>query len=124
MCPPSRPTPDRARRAAARPPNGIVIIALAANLPADGVEPVNTQVRLYDALGTSHVANLAFSPVTIPGPPVSGTSEWDMTITVPDEAVPVPRSVRLQFGATGVPPVDAGTPEPIDQDFITAQLGK
>ena len=84
-------------------------IALAANLPADGVEPVNTQVRLYDALGTSHVANLAFTPVTIPGPPVSGTSEWDMTITVPDEAVPVPRSVRLQFGAMGTPAVAAGT---------------
>jgi len=85
------------------------LIQLAANLPADGVEPVNTQVRLYDSLGTSHVANLGFTPVTNPGPPVTGTSEWDMTITVPDEAVPVARSVRLQFGAMAVPPVDAGT---------------
>ena len=85
------------------------LIELAANLPADGIEPVNTQMRLYDALGTSHVANLRFTPVTNPGPPVTGTSEWDMTVTIPDEAVPVARSVRLQFGAMAVPPVAAGT---------------
>ncbi len=85
------------------------LIELSANLPADGVTPVNTQVRLYDSLGTAHVANLTFTPVTIPGPPVAGTSEWDMEIALPDETTPISRTVRLQFGATSTPAVDAGT---------------
>ncbi len=84
-------------------------IDLAANLPADGVTPVNTQVRLYDSLGTSHVANLTFTPVLIPGPPDIPTNEWDMEIVVPDEATAVSRTVRIQFGATATPAVDAGT---------------
>jgi len=85
------------------------LIELAANLPADGVTPVNTQLPLYDALGSSHVANLTFTPVTTPGPPPAGTSQWDLQIALPDEAVPTTRTVRLQFGATAAPPVDAGT---------------
>jgi len=84
-------------------------IDLAANLPAAGLIPVNTQVRLYDSLGTSHVANLTFSPVLIPGPPDIPTSEWDMEIAVPGEVTAVSRTVRLQFGATASPAVDAGT---------------
>ncbi len=84
-------------------------IDLSANLPAAGVTPVNTQVRLYDTLGTSHVANLTFTPVTIAGPPITSTSEWDMEIAVPDEATAVTRTVRVQFGATATPAVDAGT---------------
>lgn len=85
------------------------LVDLSANLPADGVLPVNTQVRLYDALGTSHVANLTFTPVTTAGPPVAGTSEWDLEIALPDEATPTSRTVRLQFGATATPAVDSGT---------------
>ena len=84
-------------------------IDLAANLPADGVTPVNTQVRLYDSLGTSHVANLTFTPVTNPGPPITATSEWDMEVVVPDERTPTSRTVRVQFGATATPAVNAGT---------------
>ena len=84
-------------------------IELAANLPADGVTRVNTQVPLYDALGSSHVANLTFTPVTTPGPPPAGTSQWDLEIALPDEAVPTTRRVRLQFGGAAVPAVDPGT---------------
>ena len=84
-------------------------IKLAANLPADGVAAVNTQVPLYDALGSSHVANLTFTPVTTPGPPPAGTSQWDLTIALPDETAPTTRTVRLHFGATATPAVDAGT---------------
>lgn len=84
-------------------------IDLSANLPADGITPVNTQVRMYDSLGTSHVANLTFTPVLIPGPPDIPTSEWDLEIAVPDETTAVSRTVRLQFGATSTPAVDAGT---------------
>jgi flagellar hook protein FlgE len=84
-------------------------IELAANLPADGVTRVNTQVPLYDALGSSHVANLTFTPVTTPGPPPAGTSQWDLEIALPDEAVPTTRKVRLQFGGAAVPAVDPGT---------------
>ena len=85
------------------------LIELAANLPADGVTAVNTQLPLYDALGSSHVANLTFTPVTTPGPPPAGTSQWDLAIILPDEAVPTTRTVRLQFGAAASPAVDAGT---------------
>ncbi|MCS6892889.1 MAG: flagellar hook protein FlgE [Rhodovarius sp.] len=84
-------------------------IELAANLPADGIAPVATQVRLYDAMGRAHVANLTFTPVTLPGPPVTPTSQWDLAIDIPSETTPTTRTVRLQFGTTATPPVTPGT---------------
>ncbi len=84
-------------------------VEMAANLPADGVLPVSTQVRVFDALGSAHVASLSFTPVTTPGPPVLGTSQWDVEISIPGETVPTTRTVRMQFGATATPPVSAGT---------------
>ena len=84
-------------------------IDLAADLPADAIDPVTSQVRLYDALGTPHVATMTFTPVTNAGPPVVATGEWDLSITIPGENSPPTRSLRLQFGATATPAAAPGT---------------
>ncbi len=83
-------------------------IELAADLPADGMDAVSSQVRLYDALGTPHVATLSFTPVTA-GTPAAPTGEWDLGITIPGENSPPSRSLRLQFGGTASPASPPGT---------------
>lgn len=77
-------------------------VDLSANLPADSTTAVSTQVQIYDSLGSAHTATLTFTPVT-------GSSEWDMSISMPDETTATTRTVRVQFGNAATPASASGT---------------
>ncbi|RVT95658.1 flagellar hook protein FlgE [Rhodovarius crocodyli] len=76
-------------------------VELTANLPAGSDSTVTTQVQIYDSLGTAHTATLSFTPVT-------GSSEWDMSISLPDETTATTRTVRVQFGNAATPATTSG----------------
>lgn len=78
-------------------------VTLQANLPAtpSSTTPVSSQVNIYDATGTEHVVNLAWSQ--------TATNTWTVAISAPDATTPALGGAQVTFGPTSGNTVPAGT---------------
>ncbi len=90
-------------------PVATTTVDLSANLPATpatgtatAASPISSDIDVYDALGTAHSVQLAWTQ--------NSANDWTVTVTAPTAATPTVGTAEVQFGPqTSGNPVPAGT---------------
>ena len=85
------------------PPVATANVNLSANLPAtpSATTPITSQVNVYDAKGTLHTVNLAWTQ--------NATDDWTVAVSAPDATTSNVGTAEVQFGANSGNSVSSGT---------------